>query len=377
MEIFLSESQQMLKNSAREFLQRECPKELVRAMEKDERGNPPELWRKLAELGWLGWSFPIENGGSGGDFFDLSLLVEELGFAATPTPFFSSVVMGGLLLLEAGSEEQKHALLPRIAAGDALLSLAYLEESEEFDNLSLRTSARVIDDGFVLQGSKRFVYDAHVADHLVCLAKTQDDSKESGGLSLFIVDRRDPSIRLRQMVTTAGDKQFEVSFDDVKVGKDGLVGSVGEGSEALERLLLQATALKCAEMVGGAQAVLDLTVEYAKWRVQFGRPIGGFQAVQHHCVDMYRDLEVSRMLTYQACWYLSQNMPADRAVSAAKLKLNRVYPAMTRMAHQIVGGVGYYTEHPLELYTRRALAAAVSFGGPDYHARRLADTLWE
>ena len=372
MEIFLSESQQMLKNSAREFLQRECPKELVRAMETDERGNPPELWQKLAELGWLGWSFPIEYGGSGGDFFDLSLLVEELGFAAAPTPFFSSVVMGGLLLLEAGSEEQKRALLPSIAVGDVLLSLAYLEEGEEFDNTSLSTSARLIDDGFVLQGSKRFVYDAHVADHLVCLAKTQDDS-----LSLFIVDRTDPSIRLRQMVTTVGDKQFEVSFDDVKVGIDGLVGDLGEGSKALERLLLQATALKCAEMVGGAQVVLDMTVEYAKWRVQFGRPLGGFQAVQHHCVDMCRDLEVSRMLTYQACWYLSQNMPADRAVSAAKLKLSRVYPAMTRMAHQIVGGVGYYTEHPLELYTRRALAAAVSLGGPEYHARKLANTLWE
>ena len=375
MDIVLTEAQEMLKRSARELLQRECPRELVRAMESDQRGYPPEIWRRMAALGWLGWPFPQEYGGSGGDFFELALLVEELGYAAAPTPFFSSIVLGGLALLEAGTPEQKRSLLPRVASGELLLSLAYLEGDGELEDTGVDTTAEAQGDGFVLLGTKRFVQDAHVADQLLCVARTQASRSTFRGLSLFLVDPKAPSVHLRPLATTAGDKQFEVLLADVQVGADALVGRLHRTGRPLQRTLLQATALKCAEMVGGAQAVLDMTVAYVKWRHQFSRPIGSFQAVQHHCVDMYRDLLVGRMLAYQACWRLARDLPAEQAVSAAKLKLSRAYPAITRMAHQVTGGVSYYVEYPLELYTRRALAAAVSFGGPEEHARRLGEAL--
>ena len=376
MDIVLSEAQEMLKRSAREFLEQECPKDAVRAMESDERGYPPHLWQRMAELGWLERAFPQRYGGSGGDFFDLAILAEEIGYAAAPTPFFSSVILGGLVLLGVGSPEQRRLLLPVVASGELLLSLAYLEGGGEFCAGSVSTTAEGGSDGFVLRGVKSFVLDAHVADWLLCVARTRAVRSATGGLSLFLMDPKDPNITLRPMATTAGDKQFEVVLDGVPVTGDSLVGRLHGAGRPLQHALLRATALKCAEMVGGAQAVLDMTLDYVKGRAQFGRAIGSFQAVQHHCANMYRDLQMGRILAYQACWRLARGMPAEQAVSVAKLKLSRAYPGITRTAHQVTGGVGYYTEYPLELYTRRALAAAVSLGGPEFHARRLADALW-
>ena len=373
MNLVLTEAQRMLKSSAREFLERECPKELVRAMETDDVGYSPETWRRMAELGWLGWPFPQEYGGSAGDFFDLALLVEEMGYAAAPTPLFSSVVMGGLLIAEAGSHAQKRELLPRVATGDLLLTVAYAEGNGELDDAGISATAERQGGEFVLRGVKNFVADAHAAERLICVMRTRQSRSPFQGVSLFLVDAGDPGIRIRRMATTAGNNQFEIELSGVQVGADALVGGLHEGGAALHKILLEATALKCAEMVGGAQAVLDMTVDYVKQRVQFGRPIGSFQAVQHHCVNMYRDLLACRMLAYQACWRVGCGIPGEEAVSAAKLKLSRAYPAITRTAHQVTGAVGYYTEYPLELYTRRAMAAAVSFGGAGVHTRKLAD----
>jgi alkylation response protein AidB-like acyl-CoA dehydrogenase len=376
MHIVLTEAQTMLQRSARAFLRQECPQELVRAMETDEQGYAPHLWQRLAELGWLAWPFPARYGGADGDFFELALLAEELGYAAASTPFFSSVVQAGLTLLEAGSEARKQELLPRVSTGDLLLSLAYLEPDGVLDALHCKTVAATRGDGFVLHGSKCLVPDAHIAERLLCTARVQTGHASPRGLSLFLIEPHQSSVQLRPMVTTAGDKQFEVGLHSVEVGADALVGAMHQAGPPLRRALLRATALKCAEMVGGARAVLDMTLEYVKQRVQFGRPIGSFQAVQHHCADMYRDLEMGRLLAYQACWNLARNLPAEAAVAAAKLKLSKAYPEITRLAHQMTGGVGYYTEYPLELYTRRALAAAGAFGGPADHARHLADLLW-
>ncbi len=376
MDIVLTESQQMLKQSARDFLQDLCPRDVVREMQTDERGYPPELWHRMGELGWLSWPFPSRYGGSDGDFFDLALLVEELGYAAAPTPFFSSIVEAGSLLMEAGTAAQKRSLLPRLASGAALFSVAYLETDGDPSGLSRNTAAVAQETGFILSGTKCFVPAAHVAEGLLCVARTRSGNAATRGLSLFCLSPHDTSIHLRPMTTMTGDKQFEVDFDQTAAARDTLIGRLHGAGRPLQRALMRATALKCAEMVGGAQAALDLTVEYAKQRVQFGRPIGVFQAVQHHCADMYCDLEMGRLLAYNACWLLSRGDAAEAAVSSAKLKLSRVYPAITRLAHQVTGGVGYYTEYPLELYTRRALAAASAYGGADYHAARLGERLW-
>ncbi len=329
MDIVLTESQQMLKQSARAFLQEMCPRNVVSTMQTDARGYPPELWQRMAELGWLAWPFPSRYGGSDGDFFDLALLVEELGNAAAPTPFFSSIVEAGLLLVEVGTEAQNQALLPRLASGQALFAVAYLEADGDPTGPSRGTEAMADGANFRLSGSKCFVPNAHVAEQVLCVARTQPGSSAAHGLSLFCLSLTAPSIGLRPMTTVPGDKQFEVTYNNTTVTHEALIGRLHGASLPLQRTLLQATALKCAEMVGGAQAALDLTVDYAKQRVQFGRPIGVFQAVQHHCAGMYRDLEMGRLLAYHACWLLSQGLDARAAVSSAKLKLSRVYPAIT------------------------------------------------
>lgn len=376
MRTVLTEAQTMLQRSARALLRDVCPTELVRAMEADERGYAPHLWQRLAELGWLAWPFPARYGGSDGDFFELALLTEELGYAAAPTPFFSSIVQAGLTLLEAGSEAQKQELLPQVATGELLLSLGYLEPGSVLDALHCETIAEPREGGFVLHGTKCLVPDAHIAERLLCTARVRTGHAPARGVSLFLVDPPQSSVHLRQMVSTTGDKRFEVGLRGVEVGPEAVVGAIDVAELPLQRALLRATALQCTVMVGGAQAVLDLTLDYVKQRVQFGRPIGSFQAVQHHCADIYRDLEMGRLLAYQACWNLSQDLPAEAAVAAAKLKLSMAYPEITRLAHQVTGGVGYYTEYPLELYTRRALAAASVFGGATDQARHLADQLW-
>ena len=368
MDIELSEEQKALKQSARAFLRQECPPELVRAMEGDQRGYPPQLWQGIAQKGWLAWLFPQNYGGQGRDFFDLALLVEELGYAAAPIPFFSSIVLGGIFLLEAGTAAQKRTLLPRVASGETVLTGAY--ESEE------AAAVERMDGSFVLNGSRTFVPYAQSADWIIWVTRTRPGRAAHRGISAFFIDPREPSVRLRQLGTTAGDSLWEVNLGGLEVGPEAVIGRLHGAGRPLASLVQHATALKCIEMVGGAEAALDLTVAYAKQRVQFGRPIGSFQAVQHHCANMYRDIQMCRTLAYQACWLVGEKREAARAISVAKLKLSQAYPAITRTAHQITGAAGYYTDYPLDLYTRRAVAAAGAFGDADYHARQLAQELW-
>lgn len=376
MNIVLTEAQQMLKRSARDFLQEECPLDHVRAMETDTLGYSPQLWRQMAGLGWLAWPFPAQYGGADGDFFEFALVLEEMGYAAVPTPLFSSIVQAGFTVLEAGSSAQKQDILPQLASGERLFAPAYFETDNDPVALNCTTTARAQNDRFVLQGSKCFVPDAQIANTILWVAQVQSGHTTDRALSLFLIDPQHAAVHLRSMQTATGNNLFEVSLAQLDVDRSAVLGQCHTARPALQRALLRSTALKCAEMVGGIQAVLDMTVEYVKQRVQFGRPIGTFQAVQHHCANMYRDLEIGRLLTYQACWNIAQGLPAEASVAAAKLKLSRAYPEITRLAHRVTGGVGYYTEYPLELYTRRALAAANAFGGAADHARHLADTLW-
>lgn len=375
MEILLTEAQEMLKKSAREFLKKECPKTLTRELEQREEGHSQDLWRKMAEMGWLGMLFPERYGGSDSHFLDVALVVEEMGYSALISPFFSTVVESGLLILEAGNEKQKHEFLPRIASGEHLMSLAFIEPDARIDALGVSLAASRQKGGFILNGTKLFVSHARIADHLICIARTRKRGAPEGSISLFLVDARDPGLECRPLHTTASDNQWEVVFKDVHTPGENVLGEWNEGWPPLSRTLQKATALKCAEMLGGARAALDLTVEYAKSRVQFGRPIGSFQAVHHHLADMYRDIVTSRLLTYQAAWRLGEGLPAVKEVAMAKAKLSYAYPAVTRMAHQIHGGAGYYTDYDLEIYYRRALAGQVGYGDTPYHREIIAKEL--
>ena len=207
MDITLSEEQQMLTTAARDFLAKECPKKLVREMVKDERGYTPELWKKMVDVGWLGFIIPEKYGGSGGSFMDLVLLLEEMGRACLPGPFFSTVVLGALPIISAGSEEQKQKFLPKIASGEMILTLALTEPNVKFDAASIRVRATADKDDYIIDGTKLFVSDAHVADYLLCAARAAQ------GTTLFLVDGRDPRISSTPLKTIAGDKQSEVVFD--------------------------------------------------------------------------------------------------------------------------------------------------------------------
>ncbi len=369
MNLQFTEEQEMLRRTARDFLTDNCPKELVRRMEEDEKGYVPELWHKMAELGWLGIIFPEKYGGTEGSFFDLIILLEEMGRFLLPSPFISNVVLGGLTVLEAGSEEQKQNLLPKIISGELKLTFAVTEPSAQYSASLISVQAMAKPDSYEVNGIKLFVSDFHIADYVVCVARTGE------GISLFLIAAESPGITYVPLITIAGDKKFEVSFDQVTVPALNLLGKLGQGWEVIERVLRKAAVAKCAEMSGMAQQVLEMSVNYAKERKQFDRPIGSFQAIQHHCANMAIDVDTSRYLTYMAAWMIDKGLPCSKEVSAAKAWTSEACRRVMALGQQIHGGIGLTSEHDMQLYYRRAKAAELAFGDANFHRELVAQEL--
>ncbi|MBM3148912.1 MAG: acyl-CoA dehydrogenase [Chloroflexi bacterium] len=375
MDLGLNEQQEMLRRSARDFLQKECPKQLVRQLDASDSGYSPELWRKMAELGWLGLAFPEEYGGNGGSFLDLAVLLEEMGYNILPGPFFSTVVLGGLAILAAGSEQQKKSLLPKIATGELLLTLALTEPSAKYDAASIKTTATAQNDEYVINGTKLFVPDANVAHYILCVARTQPKKNTEDGLTVFLVDSKSPGIKCTLLKTLARDKQCEVVFDNVHVPRENIIGKLNKGWPIVSDIIQKATVAKCAEMVGGAQAALEMSVKYAKERVQFNRPIGSFQAIQHYCANMVTDVDGSRFITYKAAWKVSEGLPATYDVAVAKAWTGEAYARVTLLAHQIFGAIGFTMDHDMHLYYRRAKAGEIAFGDSDFQRAIVAQEM--
>lgn len=370
MDFSLSEVQKMLRGEARSFLEKECSSQLVREMEKDERGYSPRLWRQIAELGWMAVPFPEKYGGVDGSFIDLVILIEEMGRACFPSPFIPTVVFGGLAILELGSEDQKEKLLPGIAAGDTICTLALLEASNSYDPAAITCQASKDGNGYYLKGTKLFVPDAHIADLLLVAARTQAEQ----GIALFIVDAKSKGINHDSLKIISGEKQFEVNLD-VKVPEDSVLGYTLDADKLLRKISERAAVVKCAEMVGGAQRILEMTLSYVKERSQFGHPIGSFQAIQHHCANIAVDVETSRLNTYHAAWLLSEGLSASKHVSVAKAWVSEAYRRITSLSHQIHGAIGFTKELDLELYVRRAKSAEVAFGDANFHRKIIARAL--
>lgn len=375
MDLGLSEEQEMLKASARDFLQKECPKQLVRQLDESDEGYSSELWRKMAKQGWMGLVFPERYGGSGGSFLDLTVLLEEMGHNIVPGPFFSTVVLGGLTILAAGSEEQKMEILPRVAGGKMILSFALTEPTASYDAAAVRTKAVARNGGFVISGTKLFVLDASVADCVLCVARTGETKNPEDGITIFLVEAKSPGVRCTLLETLARDKQCEVIFDNVSVPGNNIIGKLGEGWPVVRDVLQKAAVAKCAEMVGGAQAALEMAVDYAKERVQFGRPIGSFQAIQHYCANMVTDVSGSRFITYKAAWKVSEGLPAALDVAIAKAWTSEAYGRVTLLAHQIFGAIGFTMDHDMHLYYRRAKAGEIIFGDADFQRAIVAQEL--
>ncbi len=378
MDFTYTDDQKMLKEAARRFLAGACPNvEWYLEMDKDEKGFTPELWKGMAELGWMGILFPEEYGGIGGGVLDMVTLMEEMGYAALPGPYFSTVILGGCTILAAGSEAQKQEFLPKIAEGALRMTLALSEPATTQFNPSLITvKAKAEGDGWVIDGTKLFVPDANVSDWVVVAARTAGRDTDRDGISLFLVETKAPGVGIALLKTVAGDKQCEVVFNKVKVSKGALLGEAGKGFAAVEKTLQIAAVAKCAEMLGGSNRVMELAVAYAKERVQFGKPIGSFQAVQHLCANMKMATEQSIYITYKAAWMIDQGMPEARKFAAvAKTWVSEAYKKVALIGHQIFGGTGYIVEHAMPIYSRRAKAGEYAFGSPNYQREIVAQEL--
>ena len=369
MDLGLNETQRMLRSGARDFLAAECPASHVRDMERDGRGYDPAIWESLARLGWLGLVFPPEFGGEGLGAVELAILLEEMGAALLPSPYFSTAVMAGAAIVRAGSDSQKRAYLPDMARGRLIATLALTEPSGRWDAGGIQTAARETAGGYVLDGVKMYVPDAAAADALVVAARTGADETD---ISLFILPSNADGIIETPLETIARDRQSEVVFDGVLAPKSALLGELNAGWDALRGVLALCAVCKSAEALGIARRVLDMTVEYVKGRTQFGRSIGSFQAVQHHAADMATDAEGCRQLVYLAASALAQGLPAESEVAMAKAWTSDAAARVCALAHQCHGAVGFTMEHDLQLYTRRAKAAELMFGDAEFHLDAMA-----
>ena len=380
MDFGFSQEQELLRQTARSFLEKECPSGFVRRMMDDPAGTTDEFWGKLAELGWLGLIYPEAHGGMGLGLVDLTVILEEMGRAVMPGPFFSTVLQGGLAIREAGSDAQKTAWLPRIATGDARATLALLEESARWDAAGVQATAKPgKSGGFVLSGTKLFVLDGHTADLLVVAGRTARATKDDPayGVSLFLVPADRKGVTTTVLPTMDQTRKLaEVTLGRVEIGPDGLLGPLHQGWPVVARVLDRAGVALCAEMCGGAQKVLDLSTEYAKVRVAFGRPIGSYQAVKHRCADMLVAVENAKSITYYAAWAADQDAPdATLAASMAKAFVSDAYRKVAGDGIQVHGGIGFTWEHDMHLYFKRAKGSEVAFGDATLHRERVARLL--
>ncbi len=375
MDFSFTEEQEMLRTSARDFLGKECPKTKVRELEADERGYHPQTWHKMAELGWMGLVIPSEYGGTGGQFMDLVLLLEEMGRNILPSPFFSTVALCSLPILEFGSKGQKEEFLPKVAKGEIILALALTESSATYEASEIRLRATPKGEEYILEGTKLFVNDANVANYLLVATRTGDRENPEEGITLFLVDATSRGIKVEVIPTTAPDKQCQVNFDKVTVSQQNILGEVNQGWEIVEFILQKATILKCAEIIGASQAVLEMSNSYAKERVQFGRPIGSFQAIQHKLADMLIEVDGAKYLVYEAAWKISQGRPSILEVSMAKAKACEVHQRACLDGIQIHGALGFSQDHDIGLYFRRVKAAEFALGDADFHRERIASEL--
>ena len=373
MDLGLSEEQELLKNAARDFLEKECPESYVRAMEEDERGYSPEVWRKMAELGWQGLMIPEEYGGVGFGFLDLVVLIEEFGRALVPGPFLPTMV-AATAVLEGGPEEQKPEVLGAVAAGERIMTLAFTEPSARFDAEGVQLTATKDGGDYVLNGVKLFISDAHVADQMVVVARTGGSGEE--GVSLFLVDRSSAGLSTDLLKTIASDKQCEVTFENVRVPAANLIGSEGQGWPIMQAVIRKATCLEMAYLVGLAQMDFEISVNYAKERVQFGRPIGSFQAIQHKAADMVTDVDGARFIMYRAAWAVAEGEPdADLQVSMAKAWVSDATRRVVAHGQQIHGGIGFTKDYKIQLFFRRQKKGELMWGDGDYHREKVADAL--
>lgn len=372
MDLSLTESQEMLRTSAHSFVEREAPRHTIVALQKSESSLVPELWQKASELGWLGILVPSRYGGSESSLTDAAVLYEELGRGPLPGPFFTSGVLGALTVMEAATDAQQAALLPRVASGEAVLAVAMTEPNTSWGPQGVTLIPQRLDGRYRLHGTKLFVSDATSATEIVVAVRTGD---APGDVSLLLVDAGAPGVRARRLPGFLS-WQCEVAFDGVEVDETNLLGGEEHrGWAALDRALLRAWPILCSYMVGGCQAVFDMSVAHSQVRVQFGVPIGKFQRVQDHIIRLANHLDAARWTTAEALWKLDTGRPAAAAVHMAKAVSSEAYFEACNAAHEVHAGQGSLIEYGLAAHTQMSRTLFPYLGDPRWHKRRMTDAL--
>jgi alkylation response protein AidB-like acyl-CoA dehydrogenase len=369
MDLTFSEEQEQIRDNARTVLGAECTPAHVRAMAEDARGYSPELWRKLADLGWHALALPEEHGGLGMSFMDLCLILEEQGRHLLPGPFVPTVVLGGQAVARFGTDAQRKEFLPGIGAGERVLTVTPTGTDGSWDLGDPGVTAHRDGDDVVLDGAAWFVPYAHAADTVLVVARLDEEPAgilvpgDASGLETVPTD------------TVARDHRSRLALSGLRVPSGAILGGPDAGRSLVRALAQWGAAARCLDMLGAGQRILEMTVDYAKEREAFGKPIGAFQAVQHHCANMAVDVLASRGVTYEAAWRLSEEQPAAEAVSVAKAWVGEAMTRVCTLGHQVHGATGYTEEHDLHLYTRRVQAHELDFGDAGWHRSRLARDL--
>ena len=374
MNVLPSEEELMVKNAAREFLEAECPPSLARAIEQDERGYSVALWEKMAALGWFGISLPEAYGGGGLPVTYLGLILEECGRAIAPVPLHSTAT-AALAVASHGTAAQQDDILPRVARGDLIMTWAAQETDPRLRPDAIQCRGEVDGDALVITGVKHFVDNFAAAELVVMAVRTAAPSAEHAGITLVIVPTRAAGISETRLTTLAKDSQSKLTLDGVRVPLSNVIGEIHRGWPAASAMLDTGAALLCAQIIGAARKDAEMAIEYAKNRVAFGRPIAGFQSIQHLCADMIVWVDGAQLLTYEALWKLDAGLPYGVEVSQAKAFTNDKCQAAVRSSQQIHGGIGFMMEFDLHLWYRRVTAWTMRLGTSFEHRARVARAL--
>lgn len=370
----LNETQKQLQQSAHDFFAERCPSTVVRDIEAGSIGYQPAMWRDMADLGWLGITFPEQYGGASGTFLDLYPICEEMGRFLVPSPLLDTVGLAGDVVLTSGTEDQKAALLPAIAEGRCIISPAILEPSGSYGPRTINMSVARNGETFVLTGTKLLVGFVSSATHLLCAARTSD-ADGSDGITLFLVDPTLTGISWTPLSNLSGGALYEVNFDKVAVPSDNIVGEVDDGWRSLSNSTTKTAVLQTIVIIGAARAVLDMTNQYAKDRVQFGSPIGRYQAVQYMVTDILFALHNLELLAKQASYRIDAGKSFNREAAIAIAYGKRAAAHLHRQAHEVHAGVGFILDHDLTLFSRRSKFWEYNLGDARYYEEQLAKEL--
>ncbi len=370
-----TEFDEMLKNAALDFMRRDATKLVIQDLLDTDTGCTEDLWKKAVEMDWMGVIIPEEYGGTGNSLTSAGVIFEVMGTGPLPGPYFSSAILGSLIVLEAGSKEQKQIILPEVVEGKTILSLALTEPEYSWEPEGVSTSAESKNGDFIINGLKLFTFDAKAATHFIVAARTGKEEDPENAISLFLVDSNTKRVSVRKLSGFLSGQAFEVKFDSVKVPQSALIGNMNKGWAPLKDAITKAIPVLCAYKVGGCQTIFDMTLEYSRDRIQFGRPIGRFQRVQDMIIEMVNHADSARWTTYEALWKLDTKKPASESIHLAKAVTSEAYWQICTLGHRVFSGISYSMEHSLSFHTRTSRHLYNYLGDPAYHRQKIAQLL--